>query len=42
MLFRFREPYFEGLDRLARGEEWTPEEYDAFMREHDNVWVEES
>lgn len=37
-----REPYFEGLDRLARGEQWTPEEYDAFMREHDNVWVEES
>lgn len=36
-----REAYFEGLDRLARGEEWTPEEYDAFMREHDNTWVEE-
>lgn len=33
-----REAYFEGLDRLARGEEWTPEEYDAFMLEHDNVW----
>lgn len=35
-----REAYFEGLDRLARGERWTPEEYDAFMAEHDNVWME--
>lgn len=36
-----REAYFEGLDRLARGEKWTAEEYDLFMREHDNTWVEE-
>ncbi|KRB75795.1 cupin [Nocardioides sp. Root190] len=36
-----REAYFEGLDRLARGEQWTSEQYDEFMREHDNVWVEE-
>lgn len=36
-----REPYFEGLNRLAAGEKWTPEEYDAFMAEHDNFWVEE-
>jgi mannose-6-phosphate isomerase-like protein (cupin superfamily) len=35
-----REGYFEGLNRLARGEQWTPEEYDAFMREHDNHWTE--
>lgn len=30
----------EGLDRLARGEKWTPEEYDRFMAEHDNVWTD--
>lgn len=35
-----REGYFEGLNRLARGEEWTSEEYDAFMVEHDNTWVD--
>jgi len=35
-----REVYFEGLDRLARGEEWTPDEYDRFMAEHDNVWTD--
>lgn len=35
-----REAYFEGLARLANGEEWTPEQYDEFMAEHDNVWVE--
>jgi mannose-6-phosphate isomerase-like protein (cupin superfamily) len=35
-----REAYFEGLDRLGRGEEWTQEQYDAFMTEHDNIWVE--
>ncbi|HWJ81419.1 MAG TPA: cupin domain-containing protein [Nocardioides sp.] len=35
-----REAYFEGLDRLARGEEWTPDERDRFMAEHDNVWVD--
>ena len=36
-----REKYFEGLVRLASGEKWSPEEYDAFMREHDNYWVED-
>ena len=35
------EPYFEGLHRLASGEEWTKEEYAAFMIAHDNHWVEE-
>ncbi len=35
-----REEYFEGLDRLARGEEWTTEEFDAFMAAHDNVWTD--
>lgn len=35
-----REAYFEGLDRLARGEKWSPEDYDAFMAAHDNVWEE--
>jgi mannose-6-phosphate isomerase-like protein (cupin superfamily) len=35
-----REAYFEGLDRLARGEKWTPEEYDRFMAEHDNLWTD--
>lgn len=35
-----REAYFEGLDRLARGEKWTPDEYDRFMAEHDNYWTE--
>jgi mannose-6-phosphate isomerase-like protein (cupin superfamily) len=35
-----REAYFEGLDRMARGEKWTEEEYDAFMAAHDNVWTE--
>jgi mannose-6-phosphate isomerase-like protein (cupin superfamily) len=33
-----REPYFEGL---ARGiGDLTPDERDAFMREHDNHWLE--
>ena len=36
-----REPYFEGLARLAHGEQWTKDEFAAFMREHDNNWVEE-
>jgi mannose-6-phosphate isomerase-like protein (cupin superfamily) len=36
-----REAYFEGLQRLASGEEWSREEYAAFMVEHDNHWVEE-
>ncbi len=33
-----REPYFEGL---AQGgvSDMTPQEYDAFMAEHDNIWV---
>lgn len=35
-----REAYFEGLDRLARGEEWTPDEHDRFMAAHDNVWTD--
>ncbi|HWM72418.1 MAG TPA: cupin domain-containing protein [Nocardioides sp.] len=33
-----REKYFEGLVRLASGEKWTEEEYDEFMRFHDNYW----
>jgi quercetin dioxygenase-like cupin family protein len=35
-----REQYFEGLVRLASGEKWTKEEYDEFMRFHDNYWVD--
>jgi mannose-6-phosphate isomerase-like protein (cupin superfamily) len=35
-----REAYFEGLQRLAGGEKWSHEELDAFMVEHDNLWVE--
>lgn len=35
-----REPYFEGLARRAEGERWSTEEEDAFMREHDNIWVD--
>lgn len=35
-----REAYFEGLARLAAGETMTDAERDAFMREHDNVWVD--
>lgn len=34
-----REPYFEGL--AAGTEGWTREQYDAFMAEHDNHWVDE-
>lgn len=35
-----REPYFEGLNRLAAGERWTPEEYDAVTqtRIHSLTW----
>lgn len=36
-----REAYFEGLVRLASGEKWSAEEYDAFMAEHDNFWTED-
>jgi mannose-6-phosphate isomerase-like protein (cupin superfamily) len=35
-----REAYFEGLARLASGEKMTEQEYDAFMAEHDNHWVD--
>ncbi len=35
-----REAYFEGLDRLARGEQWTADEKDAFMAAHDNFWTD--
>lgn len=35
-----REAYFEGLARLAAGEQMSKEEYAAFMAEHDNHWVE--
>jgi uncharacterized RmlC-like cupin family protein len=36
-----REAYFEGLARLAAGEEMTKEEFAEFMRSHDNHWVED-
>jgi len=36
-----REEYFEGLLRLASGEKWSEEEYDEFMRYHDNYWAED-
>lgn len=35
-----REAYFEGLARLAAGETMTDAERDAFMRQHDNLWVD--
>ncbi len=35
-----REGYFEGLARIAAGEQPSPEEYAAFMEFHDNIWVE--
>jgi mannose-6-phosphate isomerase-like protein (cupin superfamily) len=35
-----REAYFEGLVRLASGEKMSEQEYDAFMAEHDNHWVD--
>jgi mannose-6-phosphate isomerase-like protein (cupin superfamily) len=35
-----REAYFEGLDRLARGEEWTEDEHARFMAAHDNFWTD--
>jgi quercetin dioxygenase-like cupin family protein len=36
-----REEYFEGLARLAAGEQMTEAEYAAFMRHHDNHWQDE-
>lgn len=33
-----REAYFEGLLRLAEGEQWSADEYADFMAEHDNAW----
>jgi hypothetical protein len=36
-----REPYFEGLARLAAGEQWTEQEYADFMVAHDNLWVDD-
>ena len=35
-----REAYFEGLVRFATEGRPGHEEYDAFMREHDNYWVD--
>jgi mannose-6-phosphate isomerase-like protein (cupin superfamily) len=35
-----REAYFEGLVEQAAGHPLTGDAYDAFMREHDNLWVE--
>lgn len=35
-----REAYFEGLARLAAGEEMSEAEFAAFMLEHDNHWDE--
>jgi quercetin dioxygenase-like cupin family protein len=35
-----REPYFEGLAAVAKGERrFTPEEYKEFCAEHDNIFV---
>jgi hypothetical protein len=36
-----REAYFEGLARFATEGRPGAEEYDAFMREHDNYWVDD-
>ena len=36
-----REAYFEGLARLGAGVQPTDAEMDEFMREHDNIWVDE-
>jgi mannose-6-phosphate isomerase-like protein (cupin superfamily) len=36
-----REGYFEGLARMGAGEKLSEAEMDAFMREHDNIWVDE-
>jgi len=35
-----REAYFEGLVRLANGEQWSKEEYAEFMAAHDNLWTD--
>ena len=35
-----REAYFAGLADRASGAEWTPEQEDAFMLEHDNIWLD--
>lgn len=35
-----REAYFEGLAQIASGERMTDAERDAFMLEHDNIWVD--
>ena len=35
-----REAYFEGLARIAAGEQLAPAERDAFMELHDNIWLE--
>lgn len=37
-----REGYFEGLDRVARGEVMTEEQRTEFMLRHDTFWVDES
>jgi quercetin dioxygenase-like cupin family protein len=36
-----REGYFEGLARLAAGEQMSPEEFSAFLLEHDNIYCDE-
>ena len=36
-----REAYFEGLARFATEGRPGAEKYDAFMREHDNYWVDD-
>ena len=35
-----REAYFEGLARMAAGEQLTDAERDAFAIEHDNYWID--
>jgi mannose-6-phosphate isomerase-like protein (cupin superfamily) len=35
-----REAYFEGLARLANGEQMSAEEFTGFLQEHDNLYVE--
>jgi mannose-6-phosphate isomerase-like protein (cupin superfamily) len=34
-----REPYFEGLSRLAAGRQFSEEEWSAFVLEHDNHFI---
>ena len=36
-----REEYFEGLARLAAGEQMSPEEFSAFLLDHDNIYCDE-